>query len=71
MADKEKQETNKNAAPQFYSIEELQKKKKTHCSTFGGICAALEWKPGKMVTEEEYDAAVEKFSCTPIGRKVK
>lgn len=60
-----------NTVPQLFSIEELQKKKKTPSSTFGGICAACGWKPGKMITQADYDSAVEKFSRSPIGKKVK
>lgn len=72
MASKNQQpETVDKAAPQFFSIEELQNKKKTPSSTFSGVCAACGWRPGKMITEEEFDTAVEKFSNSPIGKKVK
>ena len=72
MAIKNQQsETTDSTAPQLFTIEELQKKKKTPSPIFGGVCAALEWKPGKMITEEDFDAAVEKFSGSPIGKKVK
>ncbi|PYG86735.1 hypothetical protein LY28_02761 [Ruminiclostridium sufflavum DSM 19573] len=69
----DKTETNKNTvpAPQVVSIEELQQKKKTPAPTFSGVCAAMGWKAGKMVTENEFDAAVRKFSGSPIGKKVK
>lgn len=56
---------------QFFDIEELKLKRKTPASIYSGVCAAYGWKDGKMVTEEEYDSAVNTFSVSPIGRKVK
>lgn len=55
----------------MYAIEELQQKSSTANSIFKGACVAYGWKPGKMVTEDEYVAAINKFSSTPIGKKVK
>jgi hypothetical protein len=72
MASKNQQpETVDTIAPKLFSIEELKDKKKTPAPIFSGMCAALGWKPGKMATEEDYDAAVGKFSGSPIGKKVK
>lgn len=71
MASKNQEpETAENEAMQLLGIEELKDKRKTPSSIFSGMCAAYGWKPGKVVTEEEYDAAVAAFSGSPIGKKV-
>lgn len=71
MATKNQQpETAEKTTTQFLSIEELRDKKKMSSSDFSGICAAYGWRPGKMVTEEEFDIAIKKFSNSPIGKKV-
>lgn len=69
--DKDKSEKTENTTKKFYNIEELKGLKRTDSSIFSGVCAAYGWKPGKQVTEVEYNAAIEGFSKSPIGRKVK
>ena len=63
-------ETPGSASTLYYAIEELRDKKHTPASIFSGVRAAFGWRAGKMVTEERYDDAVQKFSGAPIGRKV-
>lgn len=71
MAKDQQPEKATNIAPGLFSIQELKEKKKTPAPIFIGICTAHGWKPGKMVTEADYDAAVKIFSESPIGKKVK
>lgn len=67
MADKTQQPDDKAAA---LEINELMKTKKISRALFAGLCAAENWRPGKMVTEKEFDDAVKRFSQSPIdGRK--
>jgi len=49
-------------------ISELKEIKNTPESVFRGICAAEGWRPGKSVTEAEYDGAVQRFSSRPVGK---
>lgn len=59
------------ATPELYDIEELRAKRKTSDSVFRGVAAAENWRPGKRVTEGDYDAAVQRFLGAPIGKGVK
>lgn len=68
MAAKEKELGNQEAAV-YLLIEELKVKKKTSQSVFDGTCSANGWKPGKAVTEQEYDLAVAKFLSGGTGGK--
>ena len=53
-------------------IEELRKKHKTGRAVFAGACAVNGWKPGKVMTDEDYVAGVEKFTKGPTnGPKIK
>lgn len=61
----------KQTSATLYSIDELQQKKNTPVAIYKGMCVAYGWRPGKMVTEADYMAAVEAFSKSPIGKKVK
>ncbi len=65
-----KNETDK--APGLFNIRELKQKLKTPDSIFKGIAAAEKWRPGKMVTEDEYKKALDNFLKSPIkGKEVK
>lgn len=54
--------------PEYYEIREIKEKKNTAEPIFCGVCTFQGWKNGKMVTEDEYDKAVELFINNPIGR---
>ncbi|EPR07766.1 hypothetical protein [Ruminiclostridium papyrosolvens] len=71
MAEKEKQQESATITAPLFLVDELQRKKKIPTPILNGVCAAQGWKSGKMVEEEEFDAAVKNFSGTPIGKKVK
>ena len=59
-------------AKEYKVIDELKGIKNTSDAVFEGVKAANGWNTGKMVTEAEYDSAVEAFGKTPIdGRGVK
>lgn len=42
-------------------VSKLKVKKKTPDSIFAGVCVAERWRPGKSVSEKDYDDAVKKF----------
>jgi len=56
------------ASGELFTIEELKERKKTGAPLYAGTCTANGWQSGKMVTEDEYDAAVVTFSGSPIGK---
>ena len=64
-----KEATADKSAPEYYRIEELREKKQTPAAFYCGTCAANQWVPGKMVTEAEYDAAVDTFKTAPMERR--
>ena len=49
------------------TIENWAKIKKTKDSVIAGTKALFNWKTGKVVTELEYDKALEMFLKSPIG----
>jgi hypothetical protein len=56
----------------YETIEDLQAICGTSAAAFEGVKAAQGWKPGKMVTAAEYQAAVEQFEKAPMdGREEK
>ena len=56
---------------EYKSIEDFKQKKGTPDAVFAGIKAANGWQTGKMVTEQEYDAAQKAFYDAPMdGRSV-
>lgn len=57
----------KAASPEIFTIEQLRSGKKISRAVFAGVCAAQGWKPGKTVTEEEFLAAVGKFTSAPMS----
>ena len=58
-------EQNKEASA-LYDVGELRGKHKVGRAVFAGVCSAQEWKPGKVVTEEEFLQAVKKFENAPM-----
>lgn len=48
-------------------IEELRKKHKTGRAVFAGACAVNGWKPGKVMSDEDYVAGVAKFTKGPTN----
>lgn len=50
-------------------ISELKEKENTSDTIFCGVCSMQGWKPGKMVTEEEYVNVVKGFLNKPMGGK--
>lgn len=64
--------TDADKAPELFDIQELKQKLKTPDSIFQGAAAAEKWRPGRMVTEEEYKTALDNFLKSPIkGKEVK
>lgn len=50
------------------TIEQLSMKKGTKQSVYFGAISMAGWYAGKMVTEEEYDSAVNKFLKSGTGK---
>lgn len=63
MAKKETQ----NQEKEHLSIETLKEKNKTPDAVYQGMCAANGWQRGKMVSQEEYRQAHQRFLNTVIG----
>ena len=51
----------------YITIEELKEVKNTSDTVFEGIKAVSGWRSGKMVTEQEYDAAEKTFLNAPTS----
>lgn len=51
----------------YITIEELKEVKNTSDTVFEGIKAVSGWRSGKMVTEQEYDAAEKTFLNAPMS----
>lgn len=49
-------------------VDQLKQIKNTPESVFCGVCAAESWRPGKSVSESEYDQAVKRFLNRPVGK---
>lgn len=64
--------TGSTKTPELFTIEELKEKNKTPEAIFQGARAAEGWRPGKMVSEEEYQKALDGFLKRPMnGKEVK
>ena len=50
-------------------INTLRQKHNVDKATFAGVCAAQNWATGKVVSESEFLAAVDKFKTSPMGDK--
>ena len=60
-----------NREPQLIEIERLKEQHKTSEAIYQGLLARERWKPGKQVTEAEYQQALNRFLSGPIsGKKV-
>lgn len=59
----------KKTAGEMYPVETLQTKTSTSAALHQGVCCENGWKPGKMLTTEQYTRAVAAFSRQPIGRR--
>ena len=55
----------------YMTIEELKAQKDTSNAVFAGVKTANGWGTGKMVTEQEYDAAVKAFNDAPMDGSVR
>lgn len=53
--------------PELLEIGELRSKHKIGRAVFAGVCAAQSWKPGKLIAEDEFLAAVKAFTGAPMG----
>lgn len=53
-------------APAIYDVGDLRSKHRVGRAMFAGVCSAQGWKPGKVVTEEEFLEAVKKFENAPM-----
>lgn len=54
-----------------YEVGDLRERKKVSRPVFAGVCIAENWRPGKIVTEKEFDDAVARFKGGTTGRRVK
>lgn len=53
-------------ASELHDVEMLRSKHKIGWAVFAGVRAAQGWRPGKMVSEEEFLQAVKKFNGEPM-----
>lgn len=68
MAVSKPNETAASDETELVEVTQLQKNKNTSASVFSGICAAEGWRPGKSVSESDYDRAVKSFMNRPVGK---
>lgn len=72
MAANKEQSISQGPAPELVEIGELKQRLNVPESIFQGVTAAENWKPGRQVTQKEFEQAVERFCGSPIsGKKVK
>ncbi|MEA4892645.1 MAG: hypothetical protein VB085_08805 [Peptococcaceae bacterium] len=48
-------------------VQTLKQRKRTRDSVFAGAAAAEGWRPGRALTEKEYDAAISRFLRQAAG----
>jgi len=53
-------------ASELLELEELRRNFGVSRAVFAGTCSANGWKPGKLLTGDEFMAAVSKFSGSPM-----
>lgn len=59
-------------APELLELDEMRRKHSIKEPVYAGVCSANGWKPGKMLTGDEFLAAVSKFNGAPMdGRSAK
>ena len=57
-----------NQAPAgLEEVTALKARKGTKDSVYAGAAAAMGWRPGRMLAEKEYDAAIQAWSRRPAG----
>jgi len=57
---------------ELLELDELREKHGIKGPVFAGVCSANGWTPGRMLTSDEFLAAVSKFNGAPMdGRSVK
>ena len=61
-----KQLEHNERAQEFLTIGELRERKKITPGVFAGACSANEWKPGRIMTEEEFMEGIGKFTGAPM-----
>ncbi len=75
MASKEKKPADASVGTintqELKPIDELRKKYKTGRAVFAGACAVNGWKPGKVMSDEDYIAGVAKFTQGPTNGHTK
>lgn len=59
----------KQAAGKLYPVEGLKDRTNTDEALHRGVCNERGWKAGRMLTEEEYQRAVEAYKKQPMGRR--
>ena len=52
-------------------IGEWKRMKGTSAALYAGACIAQGWKPGKKVTEQDYDSAIAAFGSTAMDARAK
>lgn len=53
--------------PELLEIGELRSKHKIGRAVFAGVCSVQDWKPGKLIAEEEFLTAVKAFAGAPMS----
>lgn len=61
------EEGRKTEGRELQTIESLCKQHKVKAPVYAGTCTANGWRPGRMMTEAEFLAAVEQFTGSPMG----
>ena len=52
---------------ELHDVGELRKKCGTSWAVFAGVCAQAGWRPGKMLSRADYEAAVKTFLAAPTN----
>lgn len=57
----------KTKQPELLTIGELCKKHNIKQAVFAGACVASGWKPGRVMSDEEFLAGIERFTRGPAS----
>lgn len=57
----------KTKQPELLTIGELCKKYNINRAVFAGACVASGWKPGRVMSDEEFLAGIERFTRGPAS----
>ncbi|MEF2965667.1 hypothetical protein V3851_07480 [Paenibacillus sp. M1] len=73
MAASKEASISQGPAPEILEIGELKRSLNVPDSIYQGILAAENWKPGRQVSQAEFEAAIKRFCGSPVmvKRKVK